>query len=100
MGEPSLVNEYKGKKNTYGCVSVARIKKTVPMAAPHLDQVRDMFERYDVDHDDTLSINEVATLLAELGNKITSLPAVCPPLHCLFCIHLLFVDRTSGRTTG
>jgi len=53
------------------------------MAAPQLDQVRDMFERYDVDHDDALTINEVATLLAtllaELGNKITSLPAVCPP---------------------
>jgi hypothetical protein len=46
------------------------------MAAPHLEQVRDMFERYDVDHDDSLTINEVATLLAELGNKITSLPAV------------------------
>jgi Ca2+-binding EF-hand superfamily protein len=47
------------------------------MAAPHLNEVRDMFERYDIDHDDSLTINEVATLLAELSNKITSLPAVC-----------------------
>ncbi|KAG8833379.1 hypothetical protein FRC17_010775 [Serendipita sp. 399] len=51
------------------------IKKKIPMAGPHLEKVRDMFQRYDIDHDDSLSINEVATLLAELGNKITSLPA-------------------------
>jgi len=50
------------------------------MAAPHLGEVRDIFERYDADHDESLTINEVATLLAELGNKITSLPAVCTPL--------------------
>jgi Ca2+-binding EF-hand superfamily protein len=54
------------------------------MAAPHLEKVRDMFERYDVDHDDSLTINEVATLLAELGNKITSLPAVRFTLY--FCV--------------
>lgn len=59
-----------------GGLLVARIKKTVPMAAPHLNEVRDMFERYDIDHDDSLTINQVATLLAELSNKITSLPAV------------------------
>lgn len=52
------------------------------MAAPHLEKVRDMFERYDIDRDDSLTINEVATLLSELGNKITSLPAVCT-LHSI-----------------
>jgi Ca2+-binding EF-hand superfamily protein len=46
------------------------------MAGPHLEKVRDMFERYDMDRDDSLGINEVATLLAELGKKITALPAV------------------------
>ncbi|KAG9041197.1 hypothetical protein FS842_002682 [Serendipita sp. 407] len=56
-------------------IMVAQIKKKIPMAGPHLEKVRDMFERYDIDHDDSLAINEVATLLAELGNKITSLPA-------------------------
>ncbi|CAG7851984.1 External alternative NAD(P)H-ubiquinone oxidoreductase B1, mitochondrial; AltName: Full=External alternative NADH dehydrogenase NDB1; AltName: Full=NADH:ubiquinone reductase (non-electrogenic) NDB1; Flags: Precursor [Serendipita indica DSM 11827] len=56
-------------------IMVARIKKKIPMAGPHLEKVRDLFERYDIDHDDSLTINEVATLLAELGNKITSLPA-------------------------
>ncbi|KIM22237.1 hypothetical protein M408DRAFT_28872 [Serendipita vermifera MAFF 305830] len=54
---------------------VAQIKRKIPMAAPHLEKVRDLFERYDIDHDDSLTLNEVATLLAELGNKITSLPA-------------------------
>jgi hypothetical protein len=68
------------------------------MAAPHLEKVRDMFERYDIDHDDSLTINEVATLLAELGNKITSLPAVCSSSRFTAYTDILYLLTTSPYT--
>lgn len=82
------------------------------MAGIHLDKVRELFEQYDIDKDDSLSINEVATLLAELGNKITNLPAVC--VHCFkplssfsdgklvtdnLPMNLYHLDRTSSLST-
>jgi Ca2+-binding EF-hand superfamily protein len=66
----------------------------MPMAAIHLEkvctgrsnyttsplknpfQVRALFDLYDSDADNTLSLNELAVLLQEIGNKITALPAV------------------------
>ncbi len=39
-------------------------------------QVRELFEMYDTDADNSLSLNEVVRLLEDIGNKITSLPAV------------------------
>lgn len=56
--------------------TVSQIKKKVPMAATHLSKVRDLFERYDNDKDDSLDLNELALLLQELSSKITPLPAV------------------------
>lgn len=46
------------------------------MVSDHLSQVRDLFERYDTDKDDSLDLNELALLLQELSSKITPLPAV------------------------
>ncbi|KZV59119.1 nucleotide-binding domain-containing protein [Peniophora sp. CONT] len=56
-------------------IMVKRIKHKIPMAESHLSQVRELFSLYDKDKDDALTLNELATLLQELGNKITALPA-------------------------
>ncbi|EPS95185.1 FAD/NAD-binding domain-containing protein [Fomitopsis schrenkii] len=56
-------------------IMVNRIKARVPMAEAALEDVRELFKAYDSDSDDALTLNELATLLQELGNKITSLPA-------------------------
>lgn len=56
------------------------------MADEHLVKVRELFERYDTDKDDNISLNELALLLQEISSKITTLPAVCIlhlDLHCL-----------------
>jgi NADH dehydrogenase FAD-containing subunit len=54
---------------------VGRVKAKVPLAAPHIEKVRDLFQSYDSDADNTLNLNELATLLENVGNKITALPA-------------------------
>ena len=59
--------------------SVAQIKKKVPMASAHLEQVRELFERFDSDKDDSIDLNELALLLQEISSKITTLPAVRLP---------------------
>lgn len=41
-----------------------------------LGKVRELFEAFDSDADDSLSLNEVAKLMEDIGNKITCLPAV------------------------
>ena len=65
-------------------IMVKRIKHKIPMSETHLSEVRELFNLYDKDHDDSLTLNELATLLQELGNKITALPAV-RGLACAFC---------------
>ncbi|KAF7967254.1 hypothetical protein HWV62_35045 [Athelia sp. TMB] len=52
-----------------------QIKKKIPMAEDHLLEVRQLFKAYDSDNDDSLTLNELATLLQDIGNKITALPA-------------------------
>ena len=56
--------------------TVARIKKRIPMAEDQLQKVRELFDLYDSDSDNSLNLNELAVLLQEVGNKITALPAV------------------------
>lgn len=46
------------------------------MAEDQLQKVRELFDLYDSDADNSLSLNELAVLLQEIGNKITALPAV------------------------
>ena len=55
------------------------------MAVKHLYKVRDLFERYDTDKDDSLDLNELALLLQELSSKITPLPAVRDPFITCTC---------------
>ena len=59
-----------------GSKLVNRIKQRIPMAESQLDKVRELFELYDSDGDNSLTLNELAVLLQEIGNKITALPAV------------------------
>ncbi|KAJ7438507.1 hypothetical protein FB451DRAFT_1448156 [Mycena latifolia] len=47
----------------------------IPMAGDHLSEVKQLFDLYDSDADNSLSLNELTQLLIELGSKITSLPA-------------------------
>ncbi|OSD08371.1 nucleotide-binding domain-containing protein [Trametes coccinea BRFM310] len=56
-------------------VMVQRIKKRIPMAEEQLSKVRELFDLYDSDSDNSLNLNELAVLLQEIGNKITALPA-------------------------
>ncbi|KAH9848910.1 nucleotide-binding domain-containing protein [Lenzites betulinus] len=56
-------------------IMVARIKKRIPMAEEQLLKVRELFDLYDSDADNSLTLNELAVLLQEIGNKITALPA-------------------------
>ena len=54
------------------------------MAEGQLQKVRELFDLYDSDADNSLELNELAVLLQEIGNKITALPAVRPlppPIH-------------------
>ncbi|KAF8511120.1 nucleotide-binding domain-containing protein [Hysterangium stoloniferum] len=54
---------------------VQAIKKVFPSAREHISQARDLFDRYDFDKDCVLELNELASLLQNIGNKLTSLPA-------------------------
>ncbi|KDQ60882.1 hypothetical protein JAAARDRAFT_31884 [Jaapia argillacea MUCL 33604] len=56
-------------------IMVNRIKLKMPMAEKHLDKVRELFQLYDSDKDESLTLNELTVLLQEIGNKITALPA-------------------------
>lgn len=55
--------------------AVDRIKQRIPMAQEHVVKARELFQLYDTDADNNLSLNEVARLLEDIGRKITSLPA-------------------------
>lgn len=55
--------------------SVVKIKQRIPMAEDHLAKVKELFQLYDSDADNSLSLNELLNLLVEIGNRITSLPA-------------------------
>mgnify|MGYP001477464544 CR=1 FL=1 len=56
------------------------------MAEDHLLKVRELFQLYDTDADNTLSLNELVKLLEEVGNRITALPAVSSPILSLTSI--------------
>ncbi|TXT08859.1 hypothetical protein VHUM_02987 [Vanrija humicola] len=51
------------------------IKKKYPLTSVNLQKVHDIFVEYDKDHDDALTLNEVAEMFQELGRKVTTLPA-------------------------
>ncbi len=72
---------------------VAQIKKRIPMAQKHLEKIRDLFQRYDTDKDDSLNLNELALLLQEISSKISPLPAVSLP-SCILLLFSLLNERT------
>ncbi|ORX38316.1 hypothetical protein BD324DRAFT_620416 [Kockovaella imperatae] len=53
----------------------AEIKKRHPLTKTYLSKLQGIFEEYDKDHDEKLSLNEVAAMFQALGKKVTSLPA-------------------------
>jgi hypothetical protein len=73
---------------------VAQIKKSYPLAQQYLEKVyvtrelqgvwliirRDIFVESDTDKDNSLTLNEVVAAFQKLQSKITSYPAVRPPL--------------------
>lgn len=65
-------------------MAVKKIKARIPMAEDHLVQVKELFQTYDTDADQTLSLNELFKMLEEIGNRLTSLPAVRSVFHLPF----------------
>lgn len=81
---------------------VEHIRKVFPSAKEHIAKVsvvicvfdrldlttvnkaRELFVRYDLNEDSVLGLNELAELLQHIGNKLTSLPAVCFPASAFF----------------
>ncbi|KAG5654134.1 hypothetical protein H0H81_007186 [Sphagnurus paluster] len=54
---------------------VSRIKSRIPMAEDHLVELRALFDKYDTDKDNNLSLNELVPLLQDVEKRITALPA-------------------------
>jgi NADH dehydrogenase len=54
----------------------ADIKKKYPLASKYLGKVRAIFDEFDKDKDEKLSLNECASMFESLSKKVTSLPAV------------------------
>ncbi|KAG6837258.1 hypothetical protein H0H93_012263 [Arthromyces matolae] len=54
---------------------VGRIKSRIPMAEDHLVEIRSLFDLYDKDKDNSLSLNELLPLLQDVEKRLTSLPA-------------------------
>ncbi|MCJ1477637.1 hypothetical protein MMC13_006310 [Lambiella insularis] len=62
--------------------SVAKeVKKRFPQAADHLRRLDRLFEEYDKDHNGTLDFGEMHELLAQIDNRLTSLPATAQRAH-------------------
>ncbi|GLB34744.1 putative pyridine nucleotide-disulphide oxidoreductase [Lyophyllum shimeji] len=75
-----LVNE--ADKNKDGKIDfeewkfmVENIKARMPMSEIHLQEVRELFEAYDKDRDNILSLNELLPLLQSIEQRLTALPA-------------------------
>ncbi|KAK8854628.1 hypothetical protein IAR55_003367 [Kwoniella newhampshirensis] len=54
---------------------VKYIKKKYPLASKYLGKIKDMFDEYDKDKDQKLTLNEVAEMFINLTTKATSYPA-------------------------
>ena len=52
------------------------------MKMTRLPQYSDVFEKYDADKDNVISINELQAMFSEISSKLTSLPAVRVSLFC------------------
>ena len=54
----------------------------LPSAAFDWNQVKELFERFDTDGDNSLSMNELLAMLQHIGNNLTALPAVSRIMTC------------------
>lgn len=57
-------------------VMLKRIKRLFPTSQLHIEKVRDVFEKYDDDHDGNISTNELAAMFQKISSRLTALPAV------------------------
>lgn len=69
------------------------------MASKYLEKTKDVFKLYDKDGDDALSFNELTDALVDIGNKITSLPAVSSFAQYLILWHLPLTYTGIGSFT-
>jgi hypothetical protein len=53
-----------------------QIRKKYPLASKYLGKVRTIFDEFDKDKDEKLTLNECAFMFETLSKKVTSLPAV------------------------
>lgn len=51
------------------------IKKKYPLSRGYLGQLHEVFEEFDKDHDQHLSLNELAEMFLTISKKVTALPA-------------------------
>ncbi|KAI8454759.1 NADH dehydrogenase [Phakopsora pachyrhizi] len=54
---------------------IKQVRRKFPTAQVHIEKVRDVFEKYDSDHDNTLGLNELEVMFKEISNRLTTLPA-------------------------
>ncbi|KZS88379.1 nucleotide-binding domain-containing protein [Sistotremastrum niveocremeum HHB9708] len=54
---------------------VKSIKKKFPLADKHFEKMRDLFDAYDKDKDQSLTLNELAEMMQQLSSQMTALPA-------------------------
>lgn len=52
-----------------------RIRRLFPTSQLHIEKVRDVFEKYDADHDGSIGINELAAMFQKISGRLTALPA-------------------------
>jgi NADH dehydrogenase len=58
-----------------------RVKQRFPQASDHLRRLDKLFAQYDKDNSGTLDFGELRELLAQIDNKLTSLPATAQRAH-------------------
>lgn len=56
-------------------VLVSSIGRKFPIASKHFTKLQEVFDKYDVDHNGSLGLNEIADMLLETQKKMTALPA-------------------------
>lgn len=60
------------------------MRRRFPLSRQHLKELERLFHAYDFDKSGTIDMDEMRTLLKDVDNKMTALPAVCPSLFFLF----------------
>lgn len=74
------------------------MKKKYPLASKYLGKLRTIFDEFDKDKDEKLSLNECAQMFQTLSKKVTSLPAVSP-VQCYRGV-ANYTDCPSRQSTG